>query len=145
MTGPVIVDDVIYENVDDDISRLFRSKELIFRRLIFERSMGLVQSEALLTGEGCKKTVSEKEQKKSRPSSKSRKRGNQKGNSSNVPPTNGNVSRSFVNVSVIYVSALKIALCCQAVLFLFFIDGGCKYLFLSCFLAFQNACLCRSQ
>lgn len=90
LTGPVIVDDVIYENVDDDISRLFRSKELIFRRLTFERSMGLVQSEALLIGEGCKKTVSEKEQKKSRPSSKSRKRGNQKGNSSNVPPTNEN-------------------------------------------------------
>lgn len=96
MTGPVIVDDVIYENVDDDVSRLFPSKELIFRRLTFERSMGLVQSEALLTREECKKTVNEKEPKKSRSSSKSKKRGNQKGNSSNVSPVNGNVSRSSV-------------------------------------------------
>uniref|UniRef100_A0A164XCG6 Dehydrogenase E1 component domain-containing protein n=1 Tax=Daucus carota subsp. sativus TaxID=79200 RepID=A0A164XCG6_DAUCS len=55
LTGPVIVDDVIYKNLDDDVSRLFPSEELIFRRLTFERSMGLVQSEAFLTREECKK------------------------------------------------------------------------------------------
>ncbi|KAL8106172.1 hypothetical protein AgCh_029834 [Apium graveolens] len=90
LTGPVIVDDVIYENVDDDVSHLFPSKELIFRRLTFERSMGLVQSEALLTGEECKKHVNEKESKKSPSSSKSKKRGNQKGNSSNLSLINEN-------------------------------------------------------
>lgn len=132
MTGPVIVDDVIYENVDDDVISLFPSKELIFRRLTFERSMGLVQSEALLTGEGCKNTVNEKEQKKSR-SSKSKKRGNQKGNSSNVSPINGNVSRS----SVMYVCSCKL---CHWVedstlfpgWFFISVNGGCIYLFLSC-------------
>ncbi|KAL8125775.1 hypothetical protein AgCh_013161 [Apium graveolens] len=90
LTGPVIVDDVIYENVDDDVSCLFPSEELIFRRLTFERSMGLVQSEALLTKEEYKKTVNEKEPKKSRSSSKSKRRGNQKGNSSNVSTVNEN-------------------------------------------------------
>lgn len=115
MTGPVIVDDVVYENVDDDISRLFPSKELIFRRLTFERSMGLVQSEALLTGEKSKTIVNVKEQKKSRSSSKSRKKGNQSGSSSNVSLINGNVSRSIHYVMyavVIYVIGLKIDFCC---------------------------------
>ncbi|KAK3008284.1 hypothetical protein RJ639_015352 [Escallonia herrerae] len=87
LTGPIIVDDVVYETVDDDVARLFPSQELIFRRLTFERSEALVQSEALLTIDGCLKIVGKKEQKKTRLSFKSKKKGYQKRNSSHVPPT----------------------------------------------------------
>lgn len=78
MTGPIIVDDVIYENIDDSISALFRSKDAIFRRLTFQRTEGLIQSEALLTQAGQQKSVSEIEQKKNQSWSKSRKKGNQR-------------------------------------------------------------------
>ncbi|KAF3456615.1 hypothetical protein FNV43_RR01269 [Rhamnella rubrinervis] len=79
LTGPIIVEDVVYENDDGDINRILQSKELIFRRLVFQRSEGLVQSEALLTREGASdKTVGEIERKKSKSSSKSKKRGSQR-------------------------------------------------------------------
>lgn len=45
ITGPMVVEDVVYENVDGDQSC---KSEKMFRRLIFKRSSGLVQSEALL-------------------------------------------------------------------------------------------------
>lgn len=76
MSGPVIVEDVVYENVDVDVSRLLPSRELIFRRLIFERTESLVQSEALVTKEGSEK-INQIERKKTSSSSKS-KRGTQK-------------------------------------------------------------------
>lgn len=41
----MVVEDVVYENVDGDHSCV---SEKVFRRLIFKRSSGLVQSEALL-------------------------------------------------------------------------------------------------
>ncbi|KAK9289137.1 hypothetical protein L1049_017610 [Liquidambar formosana] len=76
LTGPIIVEDVVYENVDDDISCLMPSKDLIFRRLTFQRTEGLVQSEALLTREGSsQRIVGETERKKSGSSSKSKRRG----------------------------------------------------------------------
>ncbi|KAI5349850.1 hypothetical protein L3X38_002741 [Prunus dulcis] len=59
ITGPVIVEDVIYENVDGDISRILPSRDLTFRRLVFQRSEGLVQSEALLSEEGSNNKVVE--------------------------------------------------------------------------------------
>ncbi|KAF4349598.1 hypothetical protein F8388_003782 [Cannabis sativa] len=77
-TGPIIVEDVVYENVDDDVSRIFPTKELIFRRLVFQRSESLVQSEALLTRESFHKTVGDSERKKPVSSSKSKKRGTQR-------------------------------------------------------------------
>ncbi|KAK6122905.1 hypothetical protein DH2020_043371 [Rehmannia glutinosa] len=52
LTGPIVVDDVIYEQFDDDLNRDSLSKELIFRRLTFQRTESLVQSEALLSKEG---------------------------------------------------------------------------------------------
>ncbi|XP_021641462.2 uncharacterized protein LOC110636194 isoform X2 [Hevea brasiliensis] len=79
LTGPIIVEDVVYENVDGDVSRLFPSKDLIFRRLVFQRTEGLVQSEALLTSDESSHKVVEIERKKTS-SSKSKKRGNQKRN-----------------------------------------------------------------
>ncbi|GMH28276.1 hypothetical protein Nepgr_030119 [Nepenthes gracilis] len=51
LTGPIVVEDVIYETVDDQLACLFPTQELVFRRLIFLRTEGLVQSEALLTKE----------------------------------------------------------------------------------------------
>lgn len=135
MTGPVIIDDVIYESVEDDVSRLFPSKELIFRRLTFQRSTNLVQSEALLTLEECKSAAGQKEHKSSRSSSKSKKKGNQRGNPSNVTVLTGDDSSSFnyrldsclcpfsikvtfVILSELFVtelvvlSAQKVAICC---------------------------------
>lgn len=50
LTGPIVVEDVIYENVDDHLAS-FPSKEPVFRRLIFQRTESLVQSEALLINE----------------------------------------------------------------------------------------------
>lgn len=76
LTGPIIVDDVVYEKVDGELGHLSLSKDLVFRRLTFERSEGLIQSEALL--------ASEKGNKKSHSSSKTKKRGSQKKNVSHV-------------------------------------------------------------
>lgn len=78
LTGPVVVEDVVYENVDGDISRLFPSEDLIFRRLVFGRTEGLVQSEALLIRDETQNKVVEIEKKKSITSSKSKKKANQK-------------------------------------------------------------------
>ncbi|PON31454.1 Methyltransferase type [Parasponia andersonii] len=79
-TGPIIVEDVVYENVDGDVSHIFPSKDLIFRRLVFQRSESLVQSEAVLTREGSSHTaIGDSERKKSNSSSKSKKRGTQRG------------------------------------------------------------------
>ncbi|XP_026400862.1 methyltransferase-like protein 13 [Papaver somniferum] len=73
MTGPITVEDVVYENVNGEDAGVTPSKDLTFRRLTFERSVGLVQSEALVTRENPGQT----EKKKSN-SAKSRKNGNQR-------------------------------------------------------------------
>ncbi|GMI64319.1 hypothetical protein like AT2G31740 [Hibiscus trionum] len=76
LTGPIVIEDVVYENDDDDVSR-----SLPFRRLIFQRTEGLVQSEALLTRDGLfDKSVHETEMKKASSSSKSKRRGAQRRN-----------------------------------------------------------------
>ncbi|KAK4433816.1 eEF1A lysine and N-terminal methyltransferase [Sesamum alatum] len=77
LTGPIVVDDVIYEKIDDDLNHRFSSKDLIFRRLTFQRTESLVQSEALLLTEGSNGTSSEAEKKKLQSASKSRKKGRQ--------------------------------------------------------------------
>ncbi|KEH20656.1 eEF1A lysine and N-terminal methyltransferase isoform X2 [Medicago truncatula] len=75
LTGSIIVEDVVYENVDSEVGCIFPSRELIFRRLVFERAANLVQSEALLTVEHLPtKLVGETERKKTNSSSKSKKR-----------------------------------------------------------------------
>lgn len=71
ITGPMVVEDVMYENVDGDQSC---SSEKMFRRLIFKRSSGLVQSEALLISE----SPSEETDNKSKNSSTASKKKNQK-------------------------------------------------------------------
>ncbi|KAH0739845.1 hypothetical protein KY290_038550 [Solanum tuberosum] len=89
LTGPIIVDDVIYEKVDDNISRLFASEDVIFRRLTFQRTESLVQSEAVLSKEGSPKSLADINQKIGQSSSKSKKKGNQKKSGSNVSSSDG--------------------------------------------------------
>ncbi|KAK4779290.1 hypothetical protein SAY86_006818 [Trapa natans] len=48
LTGTIVIDDVVYTDADNDISEILGSKDLRFRRLIFQRNDLLVQSEALL-------------------------------------------------------------------------------------------------
>lgn len=79
LTGSIIVEDVIYENVDSEVSCIFPSRELVFRRLVFERAANLVQSESLLIDEQSPtKLVSETGTEKNNASSKSRKSGSQR-------------------------------------------------------------------
>ncbi|KAJ4790958.1 Methyltransferase-like protein 13 [Rhynchospora pubera] len=51
ITGPVIVEDVVYESPDEDNNSSSSTEGLMYRRLVFERSAGLVQSEAFLVRE----------------------------------------------------------------------------------------------
>ncbi|XP_048557015.1 eEF1A lysine and N-terminal methyltransferase-like [Triticum urartu] len=71
ITGPMVVEDVLYENVDGDQSCM---SEKMFRRLIFKRSSGLVQSEALLMRE----SPSDEMDSKTKNSSTSSKKKSQK-------------------------------------------------------------------
>lgn len=81
LTGSIIVEDVVYENIDSEVGCIFPSRELIFRRLVFERAANLVQSEALLTVEHLPtKLVGETERKKTNSSSKSKKSVSQRRN-----------------------------------------------------------------
>lgn len=89
MTGSIIVDDVIYEKVADDFSNPLPSNDLIFRRLTFQRTEGLVQSEALLMLGTSQKVLGNIEKKKARSSSKAKKRGNLKRNDPKVSVSDG--------------------------------------------------------
>nr|GEX31424.1 methyltransferase-like protein 13 [Tanacetum cinerariifolium] len=88
LTGQIVVDDVVYENVDGELGQLFPSKDLVFRRLTFDRSEWLIQSEGLLTSEVSQKNVGEKGD------SKSKKKVSQKRNVSNVPVEDSSSDRS---------------------------------------------------
>ncbi|KDO41808.1 hypothetical protein CISIN_1g004133mg [Citrus sinensis] len=79
LTGPIIVEDLVYENVDPEFSRIWPSEDLKFRRLVFQRTQGLVQSEALLMRDGSShRTDVETERKKASSSSKSKRKGTQR-------------------------------------------------------------------
>ena len=92
LTGTVIVEDVVYENVDSEVSCIFPSRELVFRRLVFERAANLVQSEALLKDENSPtKLVGQTGRKKTNSSSKSRKIGSQRRSGGNNFPFSSHV------------------------------------------------------
>lgn len=79
-----MVEDVIYENVSGDASCIFPSGDLIFRRLVFQRTESLVQSEALLTRERVDDKISgQMDRKKSHASSKSKNKGKKRLNKGN--------------------------------------------------------------
>ncbi|CAA7045546.1 unnamed protein product [Microthlaspi erraticum] len=48
LTGEVVVEDVVYESTPSNPEGLSPSDDLAFRRLVFKRTEGLIQSEALL-------------------------------------------------------------------------------------------------
>lgn len=97
LTGSIIVEDVIYENVDREVNCIFPSRDLVFRRLVFERAANLVQSEALLKDELLPtKLVSETGRKKNNASSKSRKSGSQRHNVGNYFPFDSGVFKLFI-------------------------------------------------
>ncbi|KAF8715973.1 hypothetical protein HU200_026940 [Digitaria exilis] len=77
ITGPMVVEDVVYENTDGDQGSI---SEKMFRRLIFGRSSGLVQSEALLIRDA---QIDEADKKNKSASGTSKKRRNQKKGSKN--------------------------------------------------------------
>ncbi|KAL8142913.1 hypothetical protein V2J09_015945 [Rumex salicifolius] len=80
LTGLMTVEDVVYENVDDHLSHLSPSEELMFRRLTFGRTEGLVQSEALLVKEStASPSGDETPKKKPSATSKSKSREKQMG------------------------------------------------------------------
>lgn len=68
----MVVEDVVYENADGDQGSM---SEKMFRRLIFGRSSGLVQSEALLIRDPPSDEIDKKNKSAS---STSKKRRNQK-------------------------------------------------------------------
>ncbi|KAL8258500.1 hypothetical protein R6Q59_026453 [Mikania micrantha] len=84
LTGQIIVDDVVYDKNDGQPGQPSLSNGRVFRRLTFERSKGLIQSEGLLTSEVSQKKTSENGNKKSNSSSKSKKKGNRKRNDSQL-------------------------------------------------------------
>lgn len=88
MTGNIIVEDVIYENVNDHGIGPFPPKDSMFRRLTFERNLGLVQSEALVSKEGSsQKGIREPGRRKNISKSK---RGSQRKTNSHTPVALGN-------------------------------------------------------
>ncbi|XP_051129561.1 uncharacterized protein LOC127250360 isoform X2 [Andrographis paniculata] len=94
LTGPIIVDDVIYDRIDD-----VPSKDFVFRRLIFQRAETLVQSDALLSTEGSDISSSEANQMKvkTETGSGSKKKGKQKKSSSLTTQSNGSCSQKKID------------------------------------------------
>ncbi|XP_040379702.1 eEF1A lysine and N-terminal methyltransferase [Oryza brachyantha] len=74
ITGPMVVEDVVYESSDEDQSSM---TETMYRRLIFKRNSGLVQSEALLVRDSTSDKADEKNKKS--PSSSKKRRNQKKG------------------------------------------------------------------
>jgi hypothetical protein len=80
ITGPIIVEDVVYETPDGDNNSSSTTEGPMYRRLVFERSAGLIQSEAFLTREG-------RTDQRDVPSSSKKKKGHKK---NNIGRTSGN-------------------------------------------------------
>lgn len=88
------MEDVIYEDVESGRTSLNPAEVKIFRRLTFERSLGLVQSEALLKREESNNSLNEKARRKNE-SSKFRKKGSVKGHDARMLNNGNLVSRYF--------------------------------------------------
>ncbi|GER28789.1 S-adenosylmethionine-dependent methyltransferase [Striga asiatica] len=97
LTGPIMVEDVIYEKIDDDLHCQSLSKELIFRRLIFHRAENLVQSEALLAKEGSDGIFTEAENKSVQAFPKARKKGKHRKSESNRSASHASSSETKVD------------------------------------------------
>ncbi|KAK3416988.1 hypothetical protein EUGRSUZ_H02738 [Eucalyptus grandis] len=93
-TGRITIDDVVYSNVEGDVSHILPDGDWTFRRMIFQRNEDLVQSEALLTREGSTVISSGKTDRRKGSSSKSRKGGNQRKN--NEPQETLKISHDYL-------------------------------------------------
>lgn len=74
----MVVEDVVYETTPSNPGGLSPSSDLAFRRLVFKRTEGLIQSEALLVEDGKILEQSQKEETKN--GSQSKRKGNRKRN-----------------------------------------------------------------
>lgn len=75
MTGQVVVEDVVYESTPSNPEGL---SPLVFRRLVFKRTEGLIQSEALLVEDG--EILDQSQKEKTKNASQSKRKGNKKRN-----------------------------------------------------------------
>ncbi|CAA6659906.1 unnamed protein product [Spirodela intermedia] len=112
-TGPIIIEDVVLGNTDSDS----RQQESTFRRLIFERSLGLVQSEALLSQELVKNAQDKSEKNINSASSRHRKKGShRRGSRSNLKVDHGYLASSYhsgiISGFILVASALEDAASC---------------------------------
>ncbi|KAI3440829.1 Methyltransf_11 domain-containing protein [Psidium guajava] len=94
LTGRITIEDVVFSNVEGDVSHILPDGDLTFRRMIFQRNEDLVQSEALLTREGSTVKSSGRTDRRKVSSSKSRKRGNQR--KTNEPQDNLKISHDYL-------------------------------------------------
>ncbi|AEC08579.1 S-adenosyl-L-methionine-dependent methyltransferases superfamily protein [Arabidopsis thaliana] len=78
MTGKVVVEDVVYESAPSNLEDLSTSSDLAFRRLVFKRTEGLIQSEALLVEDG--EILEQSQKEKTKNVSQSKRKGNKKQN-----------------------------------------------------------------
>ncbi|EOA26619.1 hypothetical protein CARUB_v10022681mg [Capsella rubella] len=81
LTGKVVVEDVVYESTPSNLEGLSPS-DLAFRRLVFKRTEGLIQSEALLVEDGEILELSQKD----KTVSQSKRKGNKKQNQESSGP-----------------------------------------------------------
>uniref|UniRef100_A0A1J3HSV2 Methyltransferase-like protein 13 n=1 Tax=Noccaea caerulescens TaxID=107243 RepID=A0A1J3HSV2_NOCCA len=78
LTGKVVVEDVVYESTPSNPEGLSPSSDLSFRRLVFKRTEGLIQSEALLVEDG--EILDQSQKEKTKNASQSKRKGNKKRN-----------------------------------------------------------------
>ncbi|KAF3794158.1 Methyltransferase-like protein 13 [Nymphaea thermarum] len=93
MTGEIIVEDVVYEETEAHHGDHTVSKDSIFRRLIFKRSLGLVQSEVLLISKDtAEKTLNPG---RSKSSGQIKKKSSQKGSRASLEVDHSYLANSY--------------------------------------------------
>ncbi|XP_010510163.1 PREDICTED: methyltransferase-like protein 13 isoform X4 [Camelina sativa] len=84
LTGKVVVEDVVYESTPSNPEGVSPSSDLAFRRLVFKRTEGLIQSEALLVEDG--EILEQPQNEKTKTVSQSKRKGNKKRNQESSGP-----------------------------------------------------------
>ncbi|XP_049932004.1 uncharacterized protein LOC116247429 isoform X2 [Nymphaea colorata] len=94
MTGEIIVEDVVYEETEAHHGDHTVSKDSIFRRLIFKRSLGLVQSEVLLISKDIAETTLNPG-RRSKSSGRIKKKSSQKGSRASLEVDHSYLANSY--------------------------------------------------
>ncbi|KAL1210193.1 hypothetical protein V5N11_006047 [Cardamine amara subsp. amara] len=84
LTGNVVVEDVVYESTPSNPRGLSTSSDLAFRRLVFKRTEGLIQSEALLVEDD--EIVDQSQKEKTKYVAQAKRKGNRKRNQESSGP-----------------------------------------------------------